>query len=186
MCAALHRADGETRQIEVAPGVEPRHLCRLAPDQRAARCRTTPRNAGDDAGGLIDLQPAGGEVIQEKQRLGALADKIVDLALRRSQVKYRDIWDILYLLQHGVSLDRSLVHRKLADRAVERAAFMTMLRSRVSSLGGAWEAYQQELRRLLPTDNAATILQNPVYWQYALSRLTDLVAELNITTTPNS
>jgi predicted nucleotidyltransferase component of viral defense system len=127
-----------------------------------------------------------GLILYAESRQEILADKIVDLALRRSQVKYRDIWDILYLLQHGVSLDRSLVHRKLADRAVERTAFMTMLRSRVSSLGGAWEAYQQELRRLLPTDNAATILQNPVYWQYALSRLTDLVAELNITTTPNS
>jgi len=120
-----------------------------------------------------------GLILHAESRREILADKIVALALRRSQVKHRDIWDILYLLQNNVSMDRSLVDRKLTDRAVDRTAFMTLLHDRVSSLGNAYDAYQQELRRFLPTDQAATVLQNPEYWQYTLGRLNDLVTSLS-------
>lgn len=120
-----------------------------------------------------------GLILHAESRREILADKIVALVLRRSRVKHRDIWDILYLLQHDVSLDPSLVERKLADRAVDRASFMSRLHDRVSGLGSAYGPYQQELRRFLPTDQAEPVLQNPAYWQYAVGRLKELVSGLS-------
>lgn len=119
-----------------------------------------------------------GLILRAESREEILADKIVALALRRSQVKHRDIWDILYLLQHNVSLERSLIHQKLADRTVDREAFTALLRDRIPPLDGAYDAYQQELRRFLPTDQASIVLQNPAYWEYALGRLKDIVTEV--------
>ena len=120
-----------------------------------------------------------GLVLHAESRREILADKIVALALRRSQVKHRDIWDILYLLQYEIAVDPSLVEHKLADRAVKRASFMTQLHDRVSGLDSAYGSYQQEMRRFLPTDQAEPVLQNPAYWQYAVGRLKDLVTALN-------
>ncbi len=74
-------------------------------------------------------------------------------------------------------VDAALRDRKLTDREVDREAFMALLRDRVSGLGSAYEAYQQELRRFLPMDQASTVLQNPAYWEYAVGRLKDIVTD---------
>lgn len=119
-----------------------------------------------------------GLILHAESRREILADKMVALALRRSRVKHRDIWDILFLVRLGVSLDRDLVLQKLSDRRVESAAFMAQLHERVAHLADAYAAYQHELRRFLPTDQAALILGNPDYWRYAVGFLTDLAKEM--------
>ena len=75
--AAFHRADGEPGKVEVPGMIHARHFRRLPADQRAARAFAAQRDAFDDARGLIDLQLAGGEIVEEEQRLRALADQIV-------------------------------------------------------------------------------------------------------------
>ena len=78
LLAAFHRADAETRQIVVARSIHAGHLGRFPADQRAAGLFATIRNARNDALGHAVLQLAGGEVIEEEQRLGALDDQVVD------------------------------------------------------------------------------------------------------------
>ncbi len=51
---------------------------RLAADQRAARLAAAGRNAADDRGTLIGIELAGGEIVEEEQRLGTLDHQIVD------------------------------------------------------------------------------------------------------------
>ena len=75
---ALHRAHGKTGEIEVAGLVHARHLGGLAADQGAARGLAAGGDAFDDARRRLGLELAGGEIVEEKQRLGTLADKIVD------------------------------------------------------------------------------------------------------------
>ena len=75
-------------------------------------------------------------------------------------------------------VEAALRDRKLADRKVDREEFIALLRDRVSGLGGAYDAYQQELRRFLPTDQASTVLENPAYWEYALGRLKDILTDI--------
>ena len=76
--AALDRADGEAGEIVVAAGVHARHLRGLAADQGAAGLPAALGDAGDDRRALIGIEPAGGEIVEEEQRLGALHDEVVD------------------------------------------------------------------------------------------------------------
>ena len=76
--AALHRADGEPREVKVVPRVHAGHFCRLAANQRGVRLFAARRNPGYNVGRRRDVKMTGREIIQEKQRLGPLADQIVD------------------------------------------------------------------------------------------------------------
>ncbi len=58
--------------------VHPRHLGGFPPDQRTASLLTPRGDPADHAGGGIDIQLAGGVVVEEEQRLGALNHQIVD------------------------------------------------------------------------------------------------------------
>ena len=78
LAAALHRPDREAREVEVARRIHARHLGGLAADQRRAGLGAAGGDAFDDAGRGRDLELAGGEVVEEEQRLGALADQVVD------------------------------------------------------------------------------------------------------------
>ena len=75
---ALGRADRETRQVEIAAGIHAGHLGGLAADQRATGAAAALGDAGDDAPSDLDLEAAGGVIIQEEQRLGALDHDVVD------------------------------------------------------------------------------------------------------------
>ena len=78
LLATFDGADAEACEIVVAGGIHARHLRRLAADQRAAGEPAALGNTGDDALGHAVVELAGGEVVQEEQRLGALDDQVVD------------------------------------------------------------------------------------------------------------
>src|SRR5690606_20817037 len=71
-------ADREPGEIVVSDRVHARHLSRFSPDEGAACGAAATGDALDDSGSRLDIQLAGGEVIEERQRLGALHDEIVD------------------------------------------------------------------------------------------------------------
>ena len=75
---ALDGADGEAGEVIVACLVEAGHLGRLAADQRGAGDAATLGDAGDDRRGFLRVELAGGEIVEEEQRLGALDDQVVD------------------------------------------------------------------------------------------------------------
>ena len=78
LLAAFHRADAEAGEVVVARRIHPRHFRRLAADQRASGHLAAFGDAGDHAFRDAVLQLAGGEIIEEEQRLCALHDQIVD------------------------------------------------------------------------------------------------------------
>ena len=73
--AALGGADREAGEIIVAIVVEARHLGRLAADERASGLPATVRDARDEARSLRGIELAGREIVEEEQRLGALAPR---------------------------------------------------------------------------------------------------------------
>ncbi len=75
---ALDRADREAGQIVFAVAVHARHLGGLAAHQGRARQLAAVGDAGDHALGDLQVQLAGGEVVEEQQRLGALGQQVVD------------------------------------------------------------------------------------------------------------
>ena len=70
---ALHGADGEAREVVVAPVVHGRHLGRLAADERTAGLAAALGDAAHDGGGRGDVEVSAGVVVEEEQRLGALS-----------------------------------------------------------------------------------------------------------------
>src|ERR1700733_3647162 len=74
----LGGAHGKASDVEIASGVEARHLRRLAADQRASGLRASLGDALHDRRHDVLVELAGCKIIQEKQWLGALNDNVVD------------------------------------------------------------------------------------------------------------
>ena len=72
------RADGEAGQVVFTGRVHAGHLGRFAADQRATSQFATARHALDDSGRGGHVELAAGEIIEEKQRLGALHQDVID------------------------------------------------------------------------------------------------------------
>ena len=75
--AAVHRAHRKASKVEIAVVIHAGHLGGLSADQGAAGGLAAAGDPLDHAGALVDGQLAGGEIVQEEQRLGALADEVV-------------------------------------------------------------------------------------------------------------
>ena len=68
----------EAGQVVFPGGVHVRHFRRLAADQRTAGLHAAFSDTADHRRGGVHVQLAGGKVVQEEQRLGALYQHIVD------------------------------------------------------------------------------------------------------------
>ena len=68
----LDETDAEAGEVVVLARVHAGHLRRLAADQRAAGLQAAFDDALDHALGRVDVELAGGVVVEEEQRLGAL------------------------------------------------------------------------------------------------------------------
>ncbi len=74
----LDHADAEAGQVVVFTFVHAGHLGGFAAHQGAASLLAASTNAGDHLRCDVDIELAGGVVVQEEQRLGATDDQIVD------------------------------------------------------------------------------------------------------------
>lgn len=68
-----------------------------------------------------------GLILQAESQEEILADKWIALAFRPNRIKYRDLWDIIWLTQRGIRLDIPLVFKKLNNRKRTLAQFSTAL-----------------------------------------------------------
>ena len=74
----FHDADAEAGQVIVFAFVHAGHFGGLAADQGTARQFATGTDAGDYGGGDVDVELAGGVVVEKEQRLGAADHQVVD------------------------------------------------------------------------------------------------------------
>ena len=77
IASRLDDADAEAGEVVVVAVIHAGHLGGLAADQRAPACTQPSAMPRDHAGGDVHLQLAGGVVVEEEQRLGALHDDVV-------------------------------------------------------------------------------------------------------------
>ncbi len=116
---ALDRADREAGEIIVFRRVHARHFGSLAADQRTAGLAAALGDALDDFRGPRRIELAGGEIIEEEQRLRALHHQIVDA--------------------HGDQIDADRVVPVGADRELEFGA---------DAVGGGHQQGIAEIRAL--------------------------------------
>ena len=123
----------------------------------------------------IDLGTSG-LILQAQSREEILADKVIALAFRENRLKNRDLWDVAWLVQQGVTLPASLIPVKIADHQRERAEFADLLRERVGSLTTdptTRSDFLKEMQRFLPATTVRDTLAQPAWWSYLTSVLDD-------------
>ena len=94
--AFFDNADGKAGQVVIFTVVHAWHFSGFAANQRTTGKFAAFANTADDIGRDIDIQFAGGVVIQEEQRFSALHDNIVDA--HRDQI---DADGVMTLQVHG-------------------------------------------------------------------------------------
>lgn len=117
-----------------------------------------------------------GLIVQAQTREEILADKWVALAFRPNRVKYRDLWDMLWLDRQGVRLDIQLLLCKLDDRQRSRQEFLSVLLSRLDDLGTNPEHrqdFRKEMERFLPATDVREMLGQSEFWKLLLLNLQD-------------
>ncbi len=123
----------------------------------------------------IDLGTSG-LILQAQSREEILADKLVALAFRENRIKNRDLWDIAWLVQHGVTLPAALVPPKVADHGREPSEFSERLRDRLEKLRSdeAVRAdFLKEMQRFLPAATVRDTLSQRGWWSYLTSVVED-------------
>lgn len=124
-----------------------------------------------------------GLIINVQSREEILVDKLVAFALRPNRMKNRDLWDIAWLIQQGVSMQWALLPLKVADHGCEKANFSERLAERSAALvndSTLREGFQKEMQRFLPPDVVIETIENPSFWQYLATLVADQASQAEL------
>jgi len=108
-----------------------------------------------------------GLIVQVQSREEILADKWVALAFRPNRIRYRDLWDILWLNRQDVRLETLLISQKLDDRAKKHQEFSAAIAERIGQLESDQvhqRMFQQEMERFLFSADQRESVGNPDFW----------------------
>lgn len=118
----------------------------------------------------------GGLILQVQSKEEILIDKIIALALR-PRIKYRDLWDIVWLHQTSVQLKLSLIELKLKDHNSSTDIFKKLLNERLILISSSKEiqsGFISEMNRFLPD----ILFQTDKYWIFLTNTLTELTKQV--------
>ena len=106
-----------------------------------------------------------GLIIQVQSLEEIYTDKIIAFALRPNRIKYRDLWDILWLRQRGIGPKIELIPHKLKDRKCDINDFLKSLTERVKLLqdGGLEAEFIKEMERFLPPQQMHIVSQDGMW-----------------------
>jgi len=118
--------------------------------------------------------PTEGLLIPVQSLREALADKLIALAYRARRIKPRDLWDIVWIKQRGVSLSSRLVNLKLEARDKDKEHFAQALRTQLEKLmrdEDVHEDFVNEISRFIPNPIKERTIDIPDYWPYLQSEV---------------
>src|SRR5690554_3194410 len=118
--------------------------------------------------------PTEGILVPVQSLREALADKLIALAYRARRIKPRDLWDIVWIKQRGVSLSSRLVNLKLEARDKDKEHFAQALRTQLEKLmrdEDVHEDFVNEISRFIPNPIKERTIDIPDYWPYLQSEV---------------
>ena len=121
-----------------------------------------------------------GLIVQAESREEIFASKIVAFALRPNSIKHRDLWDLAWLRQQGVTPALELLRPKLKDHHSPVRQFLAVLDGRRKSLKEDPEVatgFRQEMQRFLAPDLAAQTVEQAAFWTYLANLMDELCAQ---------
>lgn len=100
-----------------------------------------------------------------------LADKLVAFPATQTYIRYRDMWDLVWLYQQGARINMPLLFSKLADYRVENYA--DKVREKRDALEGIMQkgVFHNEMKRFIPTDVYERTLSTEKFNGYFLTTL---------------
>jgi len=107
-----------------------------------------------------------------------MADKLVSLPATTSRIRYRDMWDLIWLKQQGATLNAMLVQQKLNDYKIDD--FNQKLQTRIDSLPDIITEgrFHNEMKRFIPSSVYETSLGKTGFTSFLLDSLQDLLNQL--------
>lgn len=107
-----------------------------------------------------------------------MSDKLISLVATTKYVRYRDVWDLPWLLQQNAAYDIELVRRKIQDYRIPN--YSELLKLRLDNIDqivseGRFEA---EMRRFLPQTVFDRTLGRAEFTGYLSNRLKTLLSSL--------
>lgn len=122
-----------------------------------------------------------GLILLAETREEIYADKIVAFALRPNRIKNRDLWDMVWLRQQGVTPQLDLIGKKLGDHHCEQDEFLRLFKERSALLDADPKVvidFRKEMSRFLPGELVVQTVNEPAFWTFLVGH----VHELYVTT----
>ncbi|WP_148244924.1 nucleotidyl transferase AbiEii/AbiGii toxin family protein [Enterobacter asburiae] len=107
-----------------------------------------------------------------------MADKLVSFPATTRYIRYRDMWDLLWLKQQGAKTDVNLVNQKIKDYKID--GFEKNILARVDSLPNIITEgnFYNEMKRFIPSSVYETSLGKEGFSSFLLDSLKDLLNQL--------
>ena len=135
---------------------------------------------------IYDFLPDGyDDILVSSETLDeVMADKLVSFPATTQYIRYRDIWDLYWLVKRRAAIDVNLVERKIVDyRLTGFEGLLTETIERLPQTVNSPE-FRNEMRQLLPTDAFNRTLDKEKFSEHLLRTLQSLFGqvrdELNI------
>ena len=122
-----------------------------------------------------------GLIIQTQSMEEIYMDKLLALALRPNRIKYRDLWDIIWLNQQGLKPRFELFNNKLKDRKLSKEYFLSLLKDRIQLISSDKNIkieFHKEMNRFLPAQQINIIIKQDNFWTYIINLLSKLQRNL--------
>jgi len=107
-----------------------------------------------------------------------MADKMIAFPVSTKYIRYRDIWDLAWLVQQGAKLNPALVTLKMADYKI--ADYPGLLHSAIARLPEivASKPFKDQMLRFIDSDTIAKTLDNPQFLTYLVKTVSGLFSTM--------
>lgn len=131
---------------------------------------------------MVLLNPYGvdmgtsGLVIQAQSREEIYTDKLLAFAFRPNRLKYRDLWDMLWLHQQSIKPRLILLSQKVQDHKHTLKHFLELFEERkklLLSTPQIGNEFKKEMQRFLPTQQNS-VLEQENLWTFVMYLIEDL------------
>jgi predicted nucleotidyltransferase component of viral defense system len=107
-----------------------------------------------------------------------MADKLIAFPASTKVIRYRDVWDLAWLVQQGAKLNPALVELKIADyRIVDFPGLLAAAIARVPGIVTG-KPFKDQMLRFIDSDTIAKTLENPEFLEYLTMSVNGLLSKL--------
>ena len=108
-----------------------------------------------------------------------MADKLIALPASQNYIRYRDLWDLAWLVQQGAKMNIEYVQNKTNDYQLDN--YTLLLADRINSIEELVRSnrFSDEMKRFIPSDIYQRTLSQPKFKDYLVYTLQKLFSDVS-------